>query len=94
MCYNSIYRQIVCVNSLIDCARQVPVDASTIQYQVMDAIRDLMEKGLPTDLADKYLNDYWKHIEGCHQELEERIYNRDLPFLWDLLARLEEIRRM
>ena len=94
MCYNSIDRQISCVNRLIDCARQVPVDANTIQYQVMTAIKVLKEKGLPTDLADKYHNDYWKHIEGCHQELEERIYNRDLPFLCNLSAHLDEIRKM
>lgn len=94
MCYNSIDRQIDCVSRLIDCARQVPVDASTIQYQVMESIRVLKEIGLPTDLADKYLKDYWKHIEDCHQEIEERINTRDLPFLWDLSARLDEIRRM
>ena len=94
MCYNSIDRQITCVGRLIDCARQVPVDASTIQYQVMEAIRVLKEKGLPADLVDKYLNDYWKHIEDCHQELEERIYDRDLPFLYNLSEHLDKIRRI
>ena len=94
MCYNSIERQISCVNELIDCARQVPVDANTIQFRVMTAIRVLKEKGLPTDLVEKYLNDYWKHIEGCHQELEERINTRDLPFLLNLSAYLDDIRKI
>lgn len=94
MCYNSIDRQIACVDRLIQCARQVPVDASTIQYQVMAAIKALKEKGLPADLAEKYLNDYWKYIEERHQELEERINTRDLPFLWELSAHLDEIRNM
>ena len=96
MCYNSIERQIVCVDRLIDCVKQVKVDASTIQYQVMTRIQALRELGLPTDLVDNYLNDEgrWKHVLACHEEIEERIDTRDMPYLFALLNHLEEIRRI
>lgn len=91
--YNSIDRQIACVDNLIRYVKQVSLDASTIQYQVMEAMQKLREKGLPSDLLDKYLADYWKHIEDCHGELEERIENHDLPYLWRLSKYLDDIRK-
>lgn len=94
MCYNSIERQIVCVENLMQYVKQVPVNANTIQYQVVETIRMLREKGLPNDLLEKYLVDYWKQIEICHWELEDRIKRHDLPYLWELLKHLDDIRKL
>lgn len=91
--YNSIDRQIACVDNLIRYVKQVSLDASTIQYQVMEAMQKLREKGLPSDLLNKYLADYWKHIEDCHKELENRIETHDLPHLWELSNHLDNLRK-
>lgn len=92
--YNSIERQIVCVDRLIQYMKQVPVESETIQYQVITAINHLKELGLPCDLADKYLDKHWKYIRERHIELEERIKERDIPYLMDLLEYLDGIRKL
>ena len=91
--YNSIDRQIICVDRLIQLVKYIPVQTSTFNYKVETSIRHLIEKTLPEDLANHYLENYWKKIKNGQTILEDNIEQRDLPYLLNLLQHLEDLRR-
>ena len=61
--YNSIDRQISCIDTLIQFMKFIPIQADTFNQKIESKIKALVEKGLPEDLTNNYLENYWQNIK-------------------------------
>lgn len=91
--YNSIDRQISCIDTLIKFVKFIPIQADTFNQKIESKIKYLVEKGLPEDLTNNYLENYWQNIQRGQAAIEQNIEQHDLPELMRILEILENIRK-
>ena len=91
--YNSIDRQISCIDTLIQFMKFIPIQADNFNQKIESKIKALVEKGLPEDLTNNYLENYWQNIKRGQAAIEQNIEQHDLPELMRILEILDNTRK-